>query len=1189
MSKALVTLDGNEAACKIAYALSEVIAIYPITPATPMGELADEWAAKRMPNLFGAVPQVVEMQSEGGAAGTLHGALLGGALATTFTASQGLLLMIPNMFKIAGELTPTVIHVAARTVATHALSIFCDHSDVMAARSTGFAMLSSGSVQEAHDMAVIAHLSTLRTRVPFLHFFDGFRTSHEVNKIQTLTADEIRQMVDPTTIAAHRARSLNPDQPVLRGSAQNPDVFFQSREAINPYYAVVPSIVQEQLLRLGEITGRSYQLYEYEGAKNATDVIVMMGSGCGAASEMVEQLTRQGHAVGLLQVRLYRPFDVARFVNALPATTLRIAVLDRTKEPGAIGEPLYLDTVAAISEAWCEQKRTSPPRVIGGRYGLSSKEFTPAMVKAVFDHLKSEKLPKHFTIGIYDDVSHLSLPWNEADFEEDEQVNRSVFFGLGSDGTVSANKNSVKIIGQQTPLYAQGYFVYDSKKSGSTTVSHLRVSPRPIKSTYLIRRANFVACHQFDLLKSMKVLDLAQEGATFLLNSPYSSEVVWKHLPAEIQQQIQNKELRFFVIDAERIAREAGLAGRINSVMQTCFFALSGILPQTQAIEQIKIAMEKSYAKRGRAIVDRNIAAIDAALAGLFQVEIPARSETVELSVKPVASFSDDFVSRVTSMMIAGRGDFLPVSALPVDGTFPTGTACIEKRSIATQIPIWDASICIECGLCALVCPHAAIRTKRYSEKCLSDEQNALPHRIGTKTGDAGTRLTIQVAPEDCTGCGVCVDVCPAKDKSISKRRAINMQPIADHLETEKGRLSAFLQLPEVDRTTVSADTVKGSQLMLPLFEYSGACAGCGETPYLKLLSQLFGDRAIIANATGCSSIFGGSLPTTPWAKNANGQGPAWANSLFEDNAEFGLGIRLALDSKLQNAVRLLKSLSEQIDTERIESIIEATQTSELEIAQQRTRISSLRVDLANLQLPAAQELAAIADVFVRRSLWIVGGDGWAYDIGYGGLDHVLASGSNVNILVLDTGVYSNTGGQASKATPRAALAKFASQGRNVHRKDLGMMAVAYGSVYVAQIAVGANPAQAVRAFHEAESFNGPSLILAYSHCIAHGIEMSTSMTHQKDLVKSGFWPLYRYDPRHARPGMHPFHLDSHAPSLRFKEVALKEARFAMLSQSNPEHAANLFELAQRDIDDSWHWYQQLAGVDREFADDGKQ
>jgi len=1179
------TIDGNEAVAKIAYAASEVIAIYPITPATPMGELADEWSAQGKLNIFGGVPHVIEMQSEAGAAGTLHGALQGGALSTTFTASQGLLLMIPNMFKIAGELTSAVIHVAARTVATHALSIFGDHSDVMAVRSTGFAMLASATVQEAQDMALVAHSATLRARIPFLHFFDGFRTSHEISKIKMLSEDVIRQILDVDCIAAHRLRSLDPDRPVLRGSAQNPDVFFQAREAVNPFYASVPSIVQAELDRLYAMTERSYRLFEYEGAPDAKHVIVMMGSGCGAAIEMVRQLTQQGRSVGLLKVRLYRPFDTTRFIDAVPATATTIAVLDRTKEPGAIGEPLYLDTVTAIAEAWHARKATSLPRVIGGRYGLASKEFTPAMVHAIFEHLESNRLRQHFTIGIHDDVSLTSLAWDENNHHEDQDVTRAVFFGLGSDGTVSANKNTVKIIGQQTPLYVQGYFVYDSKKAGSTTVSHLRFSRKPIDSTYLIQKASFVACHQFELLYRMHVLDIAQPGATFLLNSRFEADRVWDELPREVQQQIVSKHLRFVVIDAERLARDTGLGNRINSVMQTCFFALSRILPPEQAIDQIKLAVEKTYSKRGRAIVDRNIAAIDAALVALHEVAVPEKCKSTIDHPSPVSLSNSDFVSRVTAMMIAGKGDLLPVSAMPVDGTFPTGTASYEKRNIAQQIPIWEPNICIECGLCAMVCPHAAIRIKRYDAELLLNAPPSFLSRIGSKDHDANTALTVQVAPEDCTGCGVCVDICPAKSKEISKHRAINMRPKEEHLDKEKLGFEYFLRLPESDRTSLKSDTVKGSQLMLPLFEFSGACGGCGETPYLKLMSQLFGDRAIVANATGCSSIFGGNLPTTPWSKNAAGQGPAWANSLFEDNAEFGLGIRLALDSKYEHASRLLRSISREIGNELVDSILLSPQATEADIAQQRSRLAMLHAKLLCLSSTAAKELTSIVDSLVRRSLWIVGGDGWAYDIGFGGLDHVLASGRDVNILVLDTGVYSNTGGQASKATPRAATAKFAANGRNVHRKDLGMMAVAYGSVYVAQIAMGANPAQTVRAFHEAESFRGPSLILAYSTCIAHGIDMSTSMTHQKDLVKSGFWPLFRYDPRNAHAGLHPFHLDSHPPSIRFKDVALSEARFAMLAQSQPEHAARLLDLAQKDIDDTWHWYEQLATVEREYSD----
>jgi pyruvate-ferredoxin/flavodoxin oxidoreductase len=1177
-----VTVDGNEATAYIAHLTNEVIAIYPITPASTMGELSDAWSAQRRRNIFGTVPDVIQMQSEGGAAGAVHGALQAGALTTTFTASQGLLLMIPNMYKIAGELLPTVFHIAARTLATHALSIFGDHSDVMSVRQTGWAMLASNSVQEAQDLALIAQSATLRSRVPFVHFFDGFRTSHEVNKISQLSAADVRAMLDDDLIRAHRDRAMDPDRPVLRGTAQNPDVFFQAREAANSFYDVLSSIVQETMDEFAKLTGRAYHLFEYVGAADAERVIVMMGSGTGATEEAIERLMADGEKVGLLKVRLYRPFDIEAFVKALPPSARHIAVLDRTKEPGAIGEPLYQDVIAALVETG---RLATCPTVIGGRYGLSSKEYTPAMAARVFEELKANNPKRHFTIGIIDDVTHLSLKWDPEFSTEADDVTRAVFYGLGSDGTVGASKNSVKIIGENTPMFAQGYFVYDSKKAGSITVSHVRFSPRPINSTYLIDRASFVACHQFHFLERIDVLQTAETGATFLLNSPYGPEEVWDKLPQEMQRAIIDKKLKFYVVDALKVARETEMGMRINTIMQTCFFALAGVLPRDQAIEQIKETIRKTYGNRGESILRRNFAAVDAAIADLHEVHVPDQVTSSTRRIPAVSAGHSDFVQRVTAMLLDGRGDLLPVSAMPVDGTFPTNTARVEKRSIAHEIPIWDPTICIACGLCTLVCPHAAIRSKAYPEAALSGSPDgflSLPWKGKELTDHL---LTIQVAPEDCTGCGVCVDVCPAKSKESVKHKAINMEPKLDHVDRERANFDYFLEIPELDRTQVKLDTVKGSQLLLPLFEYSGACAGCGETPYLKLMSQLYGDRALIANATGCSSIYGGNLPTTPWSTNAEGRGPTWNNSLFEDNAEFGLGLRLALDQKREYAEYLLQELATDVGEELVTSLLTASQEDEAEIREQRERVAELKTRLERSIDPAASKLAAIADVLVNRSVWIVGGDGWAYDIGFGGLDHVLTTGRDVNILVLDTGVYSNTGGQASKATPRAAVAKFAASGKSSRKKDFGMLAVSYGNVYVAQIAMGSNPAQTVRAFREAESYRGPSLILAYSHCIAHGINMTTAMTHQKDLVQSGFWPLFRYDPRDARTGERPFHLDSRKPTKLFKDIAMQEARFAMLARTDPQRAEQLFALAQQDIDDQWHYYEQMAGVERNISD----
>ncbi len=1173
-------VDGNEAATRVAHAVSEVIAIYPITPASPMGELADSWSQVGQPNIWGVIPDVTEMQSEGGAAGAVHGALQAGALCTTFTASQGLLLMIPNMYKIAGELTPTVIHVAARTLATHALSIFGDHSDVMGARQTGFAMLASASVQEAQDMAMVAHASTLRARVPFMHFFDGFRTSHEISKIQAIDDDTIRAMIDDDLIAEHRIRALNPNAPKLRGTAQNPDVFFQAREASNPFHNAVPGIVQGEMDKLAKLTGRQYKLFDYHGAPDAERVMVLMGSGVGAATEAVDALVADGEKVGMLTVHLYRPFSIDHFVDALPASVKSLAVLDRTKEPGATGDPLYLDAVAAFAE------KGGGPRIIGGRYGLSSKEFDPAMAITVLDELSKDEPKNHFTVGITDDVTHLSLPV-EKKWTEPDDVVQAVFFGLGADGTVGANKNSVKIIGENTDMFSQAHFVYDSKKSGAMTVSHLRFGPNKINSTYEIQEANFVACHQFNFMEKVDVLDIAAEGATFLLNSPYGPDEVWDHLTSDTQRQIIDKKLKFYVVDAVSVAQAAGLGGRVNTVLQTCFFALAGVLPQDEAIAAIKNGIKKAYGKRGQVILDKNYAAVDSSLAALAEVTVPADVTSSLEFIPPMPADAPDFVQRVTGMIAGRKGDLLPVSALPVDGTFPTATTQYEKRSIALEVPVWDPEICIDCARCALVCPHAAIRLKVYDPSELDGAPDTFQSKPWKGRDFAGLSTTIQVAPEDCTGCMVCVNVCPAKSKEEVKHKAINMVPKMDVLDVEKENYEFFLSIPEIDRTTVKTDTVKGSQVLQPLFEYSGACAGCGETPYVKLMSQMFGDRMIIANATGCSSIYGGNLPTTPYAVDEDGRGPTWSNSLFEDNAEFGFGMRLAVDQQTEMARGLLTELAPQVGGLAGE-ILDADMSDETGIAKQRERVAELKRILATLDSPQAKRLDTLTDYLVKMSVWILGGDGWAYDIGFGGLDHVLASDRNVNILVMDTEVYSNTGGQASKSTPRAAVAKFASGGKSTGKKDLGMIAMSYGTAYVAQVSMGANMTQVAKAFAEAEAHDGPSLIIALSPCIAHGIDMATMMAHQKEAADSGYWPLYRFNPNEEAEGRPAMKLDSRAPKMSFREFAKSEGRFAMLARANPSHYEELMDQAQHDIDNRWHLYEQMIHVERtaEFEDE---
>ncbi|HXG38062.1 MAG TPA: pyruvate:ferredoxin (flavodoxin) oxidoreductase, partial [Bacteroidota bacterium] len=1158
--------------------LNEVIAIYPITPSSSMGEWADEWSSQGRKNLWGTVPTVIEMQSEAGAAGAVHGALQTGALATTFTSSQGLLLMIPNMYKIAGELTPTVFHVAARTVATHALSIFGDHSDVMAVRSTGWAMLASNSVQEVMDFALIAQAATLESRVPFVHFFDGFRTSHEVMKIEQLSDDDLRAMINEDFIREHRARALSPERPVLRGSAQNPDVFFQARETVNPFYDECPEIVQRVMDKFASIVGRRYKLYQYTGAPDAERVIVMMGSGAETVEETVKYLLDTGEKVGLLKVRLYRPFAVDSFVNALPPTVRRIAVLDRTKEPGASGEPLYSDVVTAISEAFEDGKTPFKifPKIVGGRYGLSSKEFTPAMAAAVFEMLKNDKPKNHFTVGIDDDVTFTSLPYDKSFDIEPENTVRAIFYGLGSDGTVSANKNSIKIIGEDTENYAQGYFVYDSKKSGTTTTSYLRFGPKPIHAPYLVNKANFIGCHQWFLLEKVDVLEKASPGCTFLLNSMYGPEEVWNHLPKHIQKQLIDKKMRFFVIDATKVAQKAGMGGRINTIMQVCFFAVSGVLPREQAIEKIKESIKKTYGKKGEQVLQRNYEAVDQALANLFEVKIPD-TVTSTIEMPPVVpENAPNFVKHVTAKIIAGRGDDLPVSAMPIGGTFPTSTARWEKRNIALEIPEWEPDLCIQCNKCVLVCPHAAIRANVYDPTLLNSAPPTFKSMDYKGSEYKGMKYTVQVAPEDCTGCTLCVEICPARSKEDPNFKALNMVPQAPLREQERENFEFFLTLPPVDRKEVKVETVKGSQLLEPLFEFSGACSGCGETPYLKLVSQLFGDRSIIANATGCSSIYGGNLPTTPWSTNAEGRGPAWSNSLFEDNAEFGLGMRLTIDKHAEMAREILTELASHVGEQLVKEILEADQSTEAGIYEQRLRVQELKKKLHAMSDPRAERLLAIVDNLVKRSIWIVGGDGWAYDIGYGGLDHVLASGRNVNILVLDTEVYSNTGGQMSKATPRAAVAKFAAGGKPTQKKDLALMALNYGNVYVARVAMGANDAQTVRTFLEAEAYDGPSLIIAYAHCIAHGIDIAQGLHQQKLAVETGYWPIFRYNPALIKEGKNPMRLDSKAPKLPLKEFLQRETRFTMLEKMSPEEANKLFQLAQEDVQVRWKMYEHL-------------
>lgn len=1176
-NKMIATIDGNEAAAYVAYRVNEVCAIYPITPSSNMAELADEWAAKGQPNIWGNVPEVIEMQSEGGAAGTVHGALQTGSLTTTFTASQGLMLMLPNMYKIAGELTPAVFHVAARSLAAQGLSIFGDHQDVMAARSTGFAMLSSASVQEAHDFALITQAATLRSRIPFVHFFDGFRTSHEVSKIELIPDEVMRSMLPDELVFAHRQRALNPDNPFIRGTAQNPDVYFQGRETVNKFYEATPGIVGDMMDLFAKHTGRHYQLYQYSGAADAEHVIIIMGSGGETVAETAAALNAGGAKTGVLQIRLFRPFAIDYFLKALPATVKTLAVLDRTKEPGAAGEPMLQDVMSSLVTALQQGQLVQLPKVIAGRYGLSSKEFTPAMVKAVYDEMAKPQPRHHFTVGIKDDVTHLSLDYDASYTLNESEWRQALFFGLGADGTVGANKNSIKIIGENTEMYGQGYFVYDSKKSGARTVSHLRFGKHPIRAPYLIGEADFVACHQFNFLEKVEMLAQLKKGGIFLLNSPYGKDEVWAQLPGNVQRQLIEKQLQLYVIDASTVARDNGMGTRINTIMQTCFFALADVLPKAEAIEQIKYAIEKTYAKKGKAVVEKNFKAVDATLDHLHAVAIPATATAADKALQAVAPGAPSFVQNVIAPMLAGHGDELPVSAISIDGTWPSGTTQWEKRNISDEVPVWEPDLCIQCGNCSFVCPHSVIRAKFFHEDFLSKAPDGFKSAPINARGFPETQYSLQVYLEDCTGCNLCVDVCPATDPINRSKKAINMAEKLPILAQEKENIRYFEDIPWNDRARLNFSTVHGAQFLEPLFEFSGACAGCGETPYLKLLTQLFGDRLLVANATGCSSIYGGNLPTTPWAKNKDGKGPAWSNSLFEDNAEFGLGMRITTDKQTVIAQQLLQQLAPTVGEELANSILQAPQLSESDIVAQRARVTALKQTLANIEHPLAAQLQSVADQLVKRSVWLVGGDGWAYDIGYGGLDHVLASGRNVNVLVLDTEVYSNTGGQSSKATPTAATAKFAAAGKRVGKKDLAMQAISYGNVYVARVAFGANPQQALLAMREAEAYDGPSLILAYSHCIAHGYDLKDGLNQQHRAVQSGYWPLLRYNPVLRKKKLNPFVLDSPRPSMALKDYAYNELRYKMLLNSHPKEAEELMGMAQELVNLRWKNYEELA------------